>query len=153
MVIDKKIQFVKLLLSKYMLNITKQSDYAMLFVSYLIGKKDRYVPLSKLIKETNMPQRFLARIAAELVKKGVVESKEGKVGGYKLSQKAQDTSLYDFLKIFEGELSFVKCSKPDYKCPWEYMCKHKSFLRHTLHELVAHELKKWKLRDMFYNKI
>lgn len=132
-----------------MLNITKQSDYAMLFVSYLNGKKERYVPLSELIKETNMPQRFLARIAAELVKQNIVVSKEGKVGGYKLSDKAHSTSLYDFLKIFEGDLSFVKCSKLDYKCPWEYMCKHKSFLRHTLHELVAQELKDWKLRDIF----
>lgn len=132
-----------------MLNITKQSDYAMLFVSYLNGKNDRYVPLSELIKETKMPQRFLARIAAELVKQKIVESKEGKVGGYKLSEKAQNTSLYDFLKIFEGDLSFVKCSEPDYKCPWVYMCKHKSFLRHTLHKLVAQELKNWKLRDLF----
>lgn len=132
-----------------MLNITKQSDYAMLFISYLNGKRDRYVPLSELIKETNMPQRFLARIAAELVKQRIVESKEGKVGGYKLTQKAQGTSLYDFLKIFEGDLSFVKCSKPNFRCPWEYMCKHKSFLRHTLLELVAHELKNWKLRDIF----
>lgn len=132
-----------------MLNITKQSDYAMLFVSYLNGKNDRYVPLSELIKETKMPQRFLARIAAELVKQKIVESKEGKVGGYKLSEKAQDTSLYNFLRIFEGDLSFVRCTKPDYKCPWEYMCRHKSFLRHTLHELVANELKNWKLRDLF----
>lgn len=132
-----------------MLNITKQSDYAMLFVSYLNDKSDRYVPLSELVKETNMPQRFLARIAAELVKQRVVESKEGKVGGYKLTKTGTDTSLYNFLRIFEGDLSFVKCEKPDYKCPWEYMCKHKSFLKHTLHELVARELKNWKLRDLF----
>lgn len=132
-----------------MLNITKQSDYAMLFVSYLNGKNNRYVPLSELIKETNMPQRFLARIAAELVKQNIVESKEGKVGGYKLSKKALDTSLYEFLKIFEGELRFTKCSHPNYECPWEYMCKHKSFLRHTLHQIVSQELKNWKLRNLF----
>ncbi len=132
-----------------MLNITKQSDYAMLFVSYLNGKKDRYVPLSGMIKETKMPQRFLARIAAELVKQHIVVSKEGKVGGYKLTEKALDTSLYQFLGIFEGELSFTKCSDPNYVCPWEYMCKHKSFLRHTLHQIVAKTLKEWKLRDLF----
>lgn len=132
-----------------MLNITKQSDYALLFVSYLNGKRDQYISLSKLVRETHMPQRFLARIAAELVKQGIVESREGKVGGYKLTEKAQSTSLYDFLKIFEGELAFTKCTKPDFKCPWNYMCQHKSFLRHTLHQLVSHELKKWKLRDIF----
>lgn len=132
-----------------MLNITKQSDYAMLFVTYLNGKKDRYVPLSELIKETKMPQRFLARIAAELVKKQIVVSREGKVGGYKLTDKTFDTSLYDFLSIFEGDPSFVNCSKPNYRCPWDYICVHKSFLRHSLHDLISQELKKHKLRDIF----
>lgn len=133
-----------------MLNITKQSDYSMLFVSYLHGK-NHFVPLSELVKETHMPQRFLARIAAQLVKKGIVISKEGKVGGYKLTEKAENTSLYDFLRIFEGDLNFVSCVKPDYSCPWEYMCKHKTLLRHTLHDLVSKELKNWKLRDLFKN--
>lgn len=132
-----------------MLNITKQSDYAMLFISYLNGKKDRYVPLSQLVKETHMPRRFLARIAAELVKQHIVASKEGKVGGYKLAEKTHDTSLYEFLRIFEGELNFTKCSDSNYACPWEYMCKHKSFLRHSLHKIVSQELKNWKLRDLF----
>ncbi len=134
-----------------MLNITKQSDYALLFVSYLHDKRDRFVPLSELIKETDMPQRFLARIAAELVKQHIVVSKEGKVGGYKLVEKALNTSLYVFLSIFEGDLSFAKCADPKYKCPWNYMCKHKSFLRHTLHQIVSQELKNWKLRDLFKN--
>lgn len=121
----------------------------MLFVTYLNGKKERFVPLSELIKETKMPQRFLARIAAELVKKKIVVSKEGKVGGYKLTDNAFDTSLYDFLSIFEGDLIFVRCSRPNYKCPWDYMCAHKSFLRHSLHDLISQELKKHKLRDVF----
>lgn len=133
-----------------MLNITKQSDYGLLFISYLSGK-DRYVPLSELIGETKLPQRFLARIAAQLVKEKLVESKEGKVGGYKITNKALTTSLYDFLSIFEGELAFTKCAKPNFDCPWKYMCQHKTFLRHTLNKIVSSELRKWKLKDLFKN--
>ncbi len=131
-----------------MLNITKQSDYGLLFISFLMGK-DTYVPLSELIKETKLPPRFLARTAAELVKHGIVKSKEGKIGGYILSKKAKEMSLYDYLRIFEGELNLTKCSNPNYHCVWEYMCVHKSFLRHKLHDIVREELKNWKIKDLF----
>ncbi len=135
-----------------MLNITKQSDYGLLFISYLM-ERDGYVPLSALIKETKLPPRFLARIAAELVKHNIVKSKEGKIGGYIVTEKAKEMSLYDYLRIFEGELALTKCTNPNYKCVWEYMCIHKSFLRHKLHDIIGEELKKWKIKDLFKNNL
>lgn len=132
-----------------MLNITKQSDYGILFVSYLYGKKE-YMPLSSLIEETGLPNRFLARIAAQLVKNKIVESKEGKVGGYKLTKSIKKVSLYDFLKIFEGDLALTKCSvDPQYRCDWYESCVHKNFLRHTLTKMLSNDLKKFKLVDLF----
>lgn len=130
-----------------MLNISKQSDYGFLFLSYLVDKKN-FVPLSELVKKTKLPPRFLARIAAELVKHKIVESREGKVGGYKLAKKATNVSLYNYLKIFEGNLSFVRCSEDNYSCQWENICCQKSFLKETLDKIVIKELKKWKLIDL-----
>ncbi|MDO8609480.1 MAG: Rrf2 family transcriptional regulator [bacterium] len=133
-----------------MLNITKQSDYGILFVSYLYSRKEKFVPLSDLIRDTQLPNRFMARIAASLVRNKIIESKEGKVGGYKVSKKIDSISLYDFLKIFEGDLALTKCSiDPDYRCKWYESCMHKSFLRHTLTNLISKDLKKWKLVDVF----
>ncbi len=133
-----------------MLKITNQSDYGILFISSLVDKKD-YIPLSDLLDKTKLPKRFLARIAAELVKNKVVESREGKVGGYRLTKKAQNISLYDYLKIFEGDLSLTRCTEQDYKCRWKNMCKHKSSLTNTLNQIVSKELKQKKLLDLFEN--
>lgn len=130
-----------------MLNISKQSDYGLLFLSYLNNKKD-YISLSELIAATKLPKRFLARIAASLSKAGIVESKEGKTGGYKLIKKANQINLYDFLKIFEGKLSFVNCSNHHYHCRWEHICYQKTFLREKLNRAVINELKKWSLEDL-----
>ena len=60
-----------------MLAITKQSDYGLILISF-IYKKNRIVKLSELIEETELPRRFLARIAAELTKSKLLISKEGK---------------------------------------------------------------------------
>jgi len=130
-----------------MLNISKQSDYGMLFISYLLNRKD-FVPLSELIEKTKLPKRFLARIAAQLVKNKIVESREGKVGGYKLSRKFSEVNFYDYLKIFEGNLSFVDCCANNCYCQWETICQQKNFLKNKLNQNVIDQLKKWKLVDL-----
>ena len=132
-----------------MLNITKQSDYGMLFISYLLKKKT-FVPLSTLVKETKLPKRFLARIAAELVKHKVVESKEGKIGGYKISKMIGKVTLYDYLKIFEGDLALTKCCVDDkYKCVAYSSCVHKNYMRNTLTQIIQNDMKKYKLVNLF----
>lgn len=130
-----------------MLNLTNQSDYGILFISSLINKTD-YVPLSELIHETKLPRRFLARIAAELVKQGIVVSREGKTGGYTLAKGIEKVSLYDYLRIFEGDLSFVDCSKSNYTCQWEKICSQKNFLSKKLSLILKNELMNWKLIDV-----
>lgn len=140
--------FTKLLLYKYMLTITNQSDYGFLFLSYLLGKKD-YVPHSEVVEQTKLPKRFLARISATLVKHGILESKEGKLGGYKLARDLRSLSLYDYLKIFEKDVAVAKCVDRDFNCPYDAVCVHKSFLRHRLNNIVLHRLKKTKLSELF----
>ena len=134
-----------------MLTITKQSDYAILFLSNLIGKKE-YIPLSELINKTKLPQRFLARIAAELVKNKIVESREGKVGGYKIVTDLKKTSLYDFLNIFEKDISFCKCCDTEYSCDYEGICHHHGFLKSKLNKVISKELKRYSLADLLKAK-
>ncbi len=132
-----------------MLNLSSQSDYGILFITSLINKVD-YVPLSELVHETKLPRRFLARIAAELVKNGLVVSREGKIGGYKLTRKVNHISLYDYLKIFEKKLNLVKCNDPQYHCPWDKLCQHRNFLSQTVSDIVIDELRKRKFNELLY---
>lgn len=127
-----------------MLNITKQSDYGLLLISQLKDKKD-YVPLSSVLKDVTLPKRFIARIAAGLVQANILESREGKVGGYRLAKKAKELSLYDYLKVFEGDLAITKCMIDGYKCPRDKNCIHKTFLKHSLSAILTRDLKKYKL--------
>lgn len=127
-----------------MLTISNQSDYGILFLEYLSNKKN-YVPLSKLVEATKLPRRFLARISATLARKGIVKSKEGKVGGYKLAVNLKKISLYDYLKIFEKDVEMTKCTNENYDCPYDKFCAHKKLLSVQLNDIVVRELKKTKL--------
>ena len=130
-----------------MLSITKQSDYGLILISY-IYKKNALVKLSNLIKETGLPQRFLARIAAELVKNGLLISREGKNGGYLVSPKIKNISLYDYLSIFENDVVVSSCVDNEYDCKFEKICNHKDFIKKRLNVVLTKELKKIKLLQL-----
>lgn len=130
-----------------MFTINNKSDYALLMVSHLADRKE-FVPLSVLVRETKLPQRFIARIASDLVKHDILESREGKVGGYKISKSLKEITLFEFFKIFEEDLRLVKCQLPGYECNFEVMCGHNNLFRGKLTGILVKELTKWTLQDI-----
>ncbi len=130
-----------------MLAITKQSDYGLILISF-VYKKNGLVRLSELIEATKLPQRFLARIAAELVKNKLLISKEGKSGGYLISPKIKSVSLYEYLTIFENDVIVSSCVDEDFNCKFEDICNHKDFIKKRLNIVLIKELKKIKLLQL-----
>jgi Rrf2 family protein len=131
-----------------MLTLSKQSDYGLIIISQLKGKND-FVPLSELISNTNLPQRFLARIAALLVNNKLLISREGRVGGYKLAPGVQKISVYEYLKIFEKQISFLSCIHSKTRCRYEKVCKHKHGVHTKLNQIVLQQMKNVKLMELF----
>ena len=130
-----------------MLAITKQSDYGLILTSF-VYKKNRLVKLSELIEETKLPRRFLARIAAELAKEGLLISKEGKSGGYLIAPKIKNISLYDYLTIFENDVIVSSCVDENFDCKFEKICHHKDFIKQKLNVILIKELKKIRLLQL-----
>ncbi len=130
-----------------MLSITKQSDYGLILISF-VYKKNHLVRLSELIEVTKLPRRFLARIAAELAREGLLISKEGKSGGYLISPKIKMITLYDYLTIFENDVVVCSCVDKDFECPYEKSCNHQDFIKNRLNVVLVKELKKIKLLQL-----
>lgn len=135
-----------------MLTLSNQSDYGFLILTHLAKEKD-FVSLSQLVDKTKLPQRFIARIASTMVRHGFLISREGRVGGYMLSTKVRKTNLYSFLKVFEGDISLVKCTDHTFKCRWQKICRQKNFIKNILDKIVIKELKKYKVNDLLFTNI
>ena len=131
-----------------MLKLSKKSDYGLLIISKLLHT-DEYVSLSKLVEHTKLPLRFLARISAVLARHGVLASREGRVGGYKLGKQFAVLTAFDFLSIFENNLNMTGCQDPNGKCKFEHMCKHKDSVKLRLHAVILRDLKKVQLSELF----
>lgn len=131
-----------------MLTFSKQTDYALVAIANL-RTEDKFIPLSLLVKKTGMPRRFLARIAAELVKHHILISKEGKTGGYKLNEKWNSIPLYNFLKIFQDEVGMFNCQERQATCNCQAVCYHRIFFQDKLAVIFNNELRKLTLADIF----
>ena len=60
--------------------------------------------IEHLAKTESVPANFLAQILSELRNGGLITSKRGIQGGYALARPADQISLYDIMKVIDGEL-------------------------------------------------
>ncbi|GIW63728.1 MAG: Rrf2 family transcriptional regulator [Patescibacteria group bacterium] len=128
-----------------MFAISNSSEYGLLILEQ-VKKSNDYLPLSQIVDQLGLPKRFIARVSAELVKAGLLESKEGKNGGYKLGSKINQVSLLDYLKIFE-DMKLVKCLDKDYNCKYSRSCNHRQSL-HKVYSLILSSLSQYKLSSI-----
>lgn len=130
-----------------MFKISKQSDYALLILSYL-KDKNNYVSISEIVKKLKLPNKFISKIALVLKNKKILESKEGISGGYKLTSLIKKLTIFDFLKIFEGDLKLTSCFDEKYHCPSEKFCHHKKFFKNKFNQKITEFLKSNKLSEI-----
>jgi len=131
-----------------MLKLSKKSDYGLLIISKLLGS-DEFISLSKLVEHTKLPLRFLARISAILAHNGVLASREGRVGGYKIGKRFSQMTVFDFLSIFETDMVMTGCQCDGKKCKFEPICKHKGPVQKKLHVVILKDLQQIQLSELF----
>ena len=108
-----------------MISVSKKVEYGLAFILYLSRKMGEIVPLRQAAYQLSLPYRFLGRVAVDLGKAGVVESKEGKKGGYRLTDGWAERSIYDLLMALGENKRLVQCLTYEGKCDREDKCKIK----------------------------
>jgi len=93
-----------------MLKIPKSVEYALLALK-VIAENDNGSPVSvKKISETqNIPFGLLAKILQKLVKNSIIESQQGKMGGYSLSSNPNQISIAKISSILGHKIKLTEC--------------------------------------------
>src|SRR3989339_2125834 len=107
-----------------MFTLTKKADYGMALLSILAqrGRSGR-VSLKELAS-LGMPRAFMAKIAISLVEAGILNSKEGKGGGFSLNYEPKEIQVKEALEAIEGEVAPVNCES----CPMEGGCGQQTLM-------------------------
>lgn len=92
-----------------MITIPKSVEYSIIFISYLSKNRDNLISLKEVSKKIKLPYSFLSKLASSLVTANIVESQEGKNGGYKMKAGWENKSFYDLLVALGENKAMVSC--------------------------------------------
>lgn len=105
-----------------MMEITRESDYAVRCVLYLAGKRDRIAIIEEIAREMDVPRSFLAKILQKLARASIVKSFRGIKGGFQLARSPGDITLLDVIEAAEGEIALNKCVLDGASCERTAAC-------------------------------
>ncbi len=94
--------------------ISTKGRYAMRVVVDLAhASPDEYVPIKTISEREGISLKYLESIVSMLVKGGVLASRRGADGGYRLSRSCDKISVGDIVRLTEGKLAAVSCLEGD----------------------------------------
>lgn len=132
-----------------MLRLSRKVDYGLLILAKLARRPREYLPLEQIAGELGLPLRFSEQIAGSLKESGVLSSKEGKGGGYKLARTSSEISVLDVVGALEGEIALADCIKTG-KC-LAGSCGHRKIWEEAGKDLEK-TLSFYKLSDLISNE-
>jgi Rrf2 family protein len=123
------------------MKLSLRGEYALRALLVLgLNHGEHVVKIQAISEQQNIPKRFLEQILNDLRSAGVVESKRGVAGGYRLSKPPEEISLAFVIRHFEGPLAPVKCVSEKYyarcTCPDEARCGIRSVMKDVREAIV-----------------
>ena len=128
-----------------MINIRKETEYAIQFLQYLAECKKECGcrSLQAFSKESKISFYFLQKIARKLSRNKIITSKQGVNGGYALTSNGKKMDLNRLVEIMEGGVNMLPCTKDSKKCKRnmkkccvkDMMCKLNSEIRKAMEKI------------------
>ncbi len=92
------------------MKISKKEDYGLIFMSALARKYSKeFISLAIVAKETRLSPLFLKHMASLLLKNGLIDSKEGITGGYRLSRDPRKINVAQILESLSEGMVIPSC--------------------------------------------
>lgn len=99
------------------MRISRKAEYALRALVSL-ARERRSWGIQELSERENIPVKFLEQILLALRHAGLLISKRGVGGGYTLHRAADEITVAEIIRIFDGPLAPVPCAaeRPTEKC-------------------------------------
>jgi Rrf2 family protein len=101
---------------------------------------DSVVRIQTISQHQNIPKRFLEQILNDLKSAGIVQSRRGVAGGYRLAKPPEEITLAAVVRHLEGALAPVSCVSERFyekcSCPDESRCAIRSAMKEIREAVV-----------------
>jgi Rrf2 family protein len=96
------------------MRVSAKTDYALrAAVELAAAPEGAPVKGEKLSRSQSIPLRFLENILLQLRHAGIIESRRGADGGYRLARPASEITLADVIRAIDGPLAGVSGRRPE----------------------------------------
>lgn len=115
--------------------LTRKADYCIRAALYLARAYDtdrEPVKLKEIVAEMAIPESFAPQVLAELARQGIVVSKAGRDGGFRLARKPEEVTLLAIVEAGEGPIRTDRCVLGDGPCRWDTICPLHETWQHTV---------------------
>jgi Rrf2 family protein len=117
-----------------MIRFSRMADYGVLLLGHFAQHEEALASTTELAETYHMPRPVVANLLKEFCKAGLLESRRGLHGGYRLAHPASDISLLDVLSVIDGPVQLIDCAVLDIagassQCGYEDVCPSRSPMR------------------------
>ena len=120
--------------------INKDTDYAVRALCNMANHerdgKEYVASVTRLVNQLKVPRAFLRKILQILDNEGILVSRKGQGGGFKLARRPEDVYLTNLIEIFQGRISLNECIFKKKVCPNRGEC----VLRQKISEIEKNTL-------------
>jgi Rrf2 family protein len=121
--------------------LSKTTEYALralvyIYIKNMEGKRPGY---KEIAKEIDSPEQFTAKVLQNLTRAEMISSMKGRGGGFFFVDALSTVSLYEVIRVIEGEKFFSKCGFGLKSCDCDTPCPlHEDYypVREGFHQLA-----------------
>lgn len=134
------------------MKLTTRGEYALRALQVLATHYGgEVVAVEAVAREQNLPKRYLEQILGDLRTAGLVESRRGKAGGYRLARPPAEIPLATVIRQVDGALAPVGCVSTRFyekcSCPDESRCAVRAVMKEA-RDAVAAVMERMTLADL-----
>ena len=130
-----------------MIRFSRMADYGVLLLGHFVRHEDALSSASELAETYHMPRGVVANLLKAFCKAGLLESRRGLHGGYRLARPGSEISLLEVLSVIDGPVQLIDCAVLDVagaaagsatgapSCGYEDVCPSRSPMR-AVHQRI-----------------
>src|SRR5437879_7573799 len=123
------------------MKLSLRGEYALRALLVLgLNYSQNVVRIQTISEQQNVPKRFLEQILNDLKSAGIVQSRRGVAGGYRLAKRPEQITLASIVRHIEGALAPVSCVSENFyekcSCPDESRCAIRSAMKEVREAVV-----------------
>ena len=120
------------------MRLTAYSNYALRSLQLAALRAPDLVRVSDVVRVHGLARPHVVKIVHELGQAGLLETRRGRGGGFRLARPADAIIVGDVIRLTEGPLDIVECFDPERNtCPLIGICKLSRALREATRAFMA----------------